>query len=878
MNALVPKPDTPPYWAISPDGHGGFPHVGLHAAGPAFRHDIRRPAETLPEIAMNRRRSVLVRLSAIALGMLASGLALADARIDPKLAAQMADAAATDELQVVVSFRQSTPVSTSQRLAMASLGITRGITMRKLPIAGALATKAEIAALAKRSDVASIYWNAPIEYYNLESRQISGAKRTTDNPGHFNRAIPFSGAGVSVVVNDSGIDGTHDDLKFGNHVVQNTLGTTNLHAVDAMLPITYTEGVPNTDLGSGHGTHCAGTIGGTGARSGGLYRGVAPGAKLVGYGSGAVIFVLDAVGGLDYAALNQFSYGAPIRVVSNSWGSSGDFDPLDPVSISTYELYKRGIVSVFAAGNDGAGEDTHNPYAQAPWVISVAAGEKDGVLTSFSSRGKFGQTGTFQTLDGKTWRYWNEPTITATGVDVVSTRTLTGVLPPLAADYDAEFLAPEHLPFYTHMSGTSMATPHVSGIIALMLEANPDLTPAQVKDILERTATNMTARASWEVGAGHVNAYAAVAEAAGLRSDWGGTVNSLNTYNANALLKAGPSQDFSIDFAPVGTVENHVFEVTADTALVTATANVGDNTVALVLIDPDGVQYGSAISLPEIGARISTSAPGKAGTWKLTVRGIGFVSGNDVDPANVTNGYGAPGTVSGKLSFLISNGYSGLADISTHPAKQAIQFAVANRLMDGHADGRFRPEGILKRIEMAQYLVMGGNVRQSLPLNGTPSFNDVLTGTDAYYWAEAAAAKGGSLRDLAFTSGPVMGLTSGKFLPTAQVTRQSAAYSLVQAMGLEKQAKAFTGPVTAFYLGARIPVEDAATIHPALRGYVQYALDVGLLNAKFTLTQGPYDLQPVVHAWFEPTKGVTRAQFAVAMGRYQAAYREAEDD
>src|SRR3546814_4390854 len=62
------------------------------------------------------------------------------------------------------------------------------------------------------------------------------------------------------------------------------------------------------------------------------------------------------------------------------------------------------------------------------------------------------------------------------------------------------------------MSGTSMATPHVAGIIALMLEANPNLTPAQVTDILERTSTNMTGRLAWEAGTGHVNAYAAVAE------------------------------------------------------------------------------------------------------------------------------------------------------------------------------------------------------------------------------------------------------------------------------------------------------------------------------------------------------------------------------
>ena len=117
--------------------------------------------------------------------------------------------------------------------------------------------------------------------------------------------MPFSGAGVTVMVNDSGIDATHEDLKFGEHVVQNVQArrpTWPSRRRDAgMLPITYLEGMPNTDSGSGHGTHCAGTIGGTGERSNGLYRGVAPGADLVGYGSGAVLLILDAVGGLDYA-------------------------------------------------------------------------------------------------------------------------------------------------------------------------------------------------------------------------------------------------------------------------------------------------------------------------------------------------------------------------------------------------------------------------------------------------------------------------------------------------------------------------------------------------------------------------------------------------
>ncbi|MGV8942102.1 MAG: S8 family peptidase [Lysobacter sp.] len=818
------------------------------------------------------------RICAIAAGLLASGVALADAQLDVELTSRMQKALPTDQLQIVVTYEQSGPVTSGQIAALKSLGIDRGVVMRTLPIAGALATPAEIRALALRDDVASIYYNAPLKYFNKEQRQISGAERAVQNPGDYNRAIPFSGAGVGVVVNDSGVDATHQDLKLGRNVVENVQAVTNLAAYESMLPITYLEGQPNTDVGSGHGTHCAGTIGGTGARSNGLYRGVAPGASMVGYGSGAVLLILDAVGGLDYAATNQFSFDAPIRVTSNSWGSSGKFAPLNPVNVATYELYKRGIVSVFAAGNDGSGEDTHNPYAQAPWVVSVGAGEKDGVLTGFSSRGKRGEIGNFTMPDGRKWTYINEPTVVATGVDIVSTRAVTGALPLLASDADANNLAPAHVPFYSHMSGTSMATPHVAGVVALMLEANPKLTPAQVKDILERTATNMTGRLPWEAGMGHLNAYAAVAASAGMRNDFGATVNGLNEFNANAVLAPGAAPiPFSVAFAPVGPVEEKSFTVGPEVAFVSVRATINANPLAVVLIDPDGVKYGSSIALPVLGDTVTTGAPGKAGVWRVTVRGVGSVSGQGLDPARVTNGYALPGTVKGEISFLNSGGYTGMSDVASHPARQAIEYAVANRLVDGDSGGRFRPDANLTRSEMAQYLLMGASVRQHLPLNRQPSFTDLSVNHQAYAFAESAVASGGALRDLTQSQDSVMGLLNGKFRPNDSVSRVSLAYSLVQSLALQEEARTFNGELTAFYLGQRIPVEDAASIPAVLRGYVQLALDRGLINARFEVKQGPYDLQPTLKAYFDPTKGVTRAAYAVAAGRYMTHYQSAQD-
>jgi serine protease AprX len=817
-------------------------------------------------------KSLTFKLSAIATGILFSGMALANAEISADLTKTLSTALPTDQLTVVVSYDHSGPINATELATLKSLGITRGITMRALPIAGVVATPAEIRSLATQPHVISIIPNRTLRYFDHDARAISSAARVVENPNDFGRAIPYSGKGVTVEVNDSGIDGTHLDVQYGTHVVENVQAAANLAAVDSMLPITYVGGIANTDSGSGHGTHCAGIVGGTGARSNGLYRGVAPGADLVGYGSGAVLLVLDAVGGLDYAAVNQFSFRNPIRVVSNSWGTTGKFDPADPVNIASYELYKKGIVTVFAAGNDGPGEDTHNPYAQAPWSISVGAGEKNGRLTDFSSRGKRFETGTFTMPDGKSWTYFNEPTIVAPGVEIISTRDSTGTLPPLAAQDDAATLDPAYLPFYTIMSGTSMATPHTAGIIALMLEANPNLTPAKVKSIIEATASNMTGREPWEAGAGHINAYDAVAMAQGIRSDYGATVNSLRTFNSNALLAAGPTMDFSILFSPVGPTDDKTFVVDSKAAWITASAVTDTNTVALVLTSPTGERYGSAIALPEIGDKIVVSAPATPGTWKISVRGIGSVSGTALDPAHVTNGYSAPGYIDGTVSILNSAGFTGLNDIGGNPAAGAIQYAVSHRLVDGYSDKTFHPGSLLKRSELAQYLVMGASARQSLPFNKIPSFSDLSTASPFYAYAESAIAKGAPLRDLTQKQNGLIGLVGGKFLPDNAVTRLQVAYSLVQALGLQDLAVAFTGTVSVSYNGQRLPIEDAASIPVSLRGYVQGALDAGLLNARFTLTQGPYDPTPTIHAYFDPTKGVTRADYSVAIGRYATQY------
>ncbi|WP_047982815.1 S8 family serine peptidase [Ornithinibacillus californiensis] len=414
------------------------------------------------------------------------------------------------EYQVIVTFEGEEEPSLINLELLEDLGVTKAISLSSLPMVATVLTESQIEALQNEASVRSIYLNKKMEYFNEDSRNITGVVdvRNDANMIDQNGGLPVTGEGVGVVVNDSGVDGLHADVQFGDNLVQNVAANVNLASLaPGLLPVTYLENVPSTDVLSGHGTHVAATVGGSGELSDGKYEGVAPGADLIGYGSGAAVLMLDALGGFDYALEHKDEYN--IKVITNSWGSSGDFDPNDPINIASKQAFDAGITVLFAAGNEGPTENTHNPYAKAPWVISVAAGNKDGLtLADFSSRGTEGVGGTFE-IDGETWEWKDEPTVTAPGVDVISARGVSP-LPLLATSTDLALISPLHLPFYTTMSGTSMATPHVAGIVALMLEANPSLTPDDVKSILMQTATDMPGYESWEVGAGYVNAYYAV--------------------------------------------------------------------------------------------------------------------------------------------------------------------------------------------------------------------------------------------------------------------------------------------------------------------------------------------------------------------------------
>jgi serine protease AprX len=442
------------------------------------------------------------------------------APLDPALEAVLGPANGADALEVIVNFDDG--VTTAETLTEAVLAAGAGvIQFRHLSMLAALATPPQIAAIRALPGVQSIYLNRRLQYLLAESVPSIRADAV--------HASGITGRGVGIAILDSGIDGLYNpDVAYPTKTIQNVKAVADLRDLFTFAnwpeeipgPIAqgaaiFIENLPNSETSTGHGTHVAGIAAGSGTASGGKYTGVAPGANLVGVGVGDVLFLFWVLAGFDYILDHRERYG--IEVVNNSWGTTGEFDPEDPVNEATWAVHDAGIAVVFAAGNEGPGANTLNPYSVAPWVISVAAGCKlvadptdsavrcndgrDRVLADFSSRGIPGDP-------------MYHPDITAPGVRIVSARASTGVVMTvldLNEDALACAIAPAHLLFYTCASGTSMAAPHVAGVIALLEEASGGtLTPDQALEVITRTARPLPGYALWEVGAGYLDALAAV--------------------------------------------------------------------------------------------------------------------------------------------------------------------------------------------------------------------------------------------------------------------------------------------------------------------------------------------------------------------------------
>jgi len=264
----------------------------------------------------------------------------------------------------------------------------------------------------------------------------------------------LDGTGVTVAIVDTGVDGQHPDLDYGEKLIMNK------HKNGPNDPWIEME---NSDTSYGHGTHCAGIVAGNGDASGGRRRGVAPGATLIGVGGDWTPVYWVVLEGLEWVYDNSKPGSNPhnIRVISNSWGGAGDYDPQDAITVICNKLtYENNVLCVFAAMNSGDGNhggeiDSTSQQSKVPSVISVAAATHDGEgMAGFSSRGKKGD-------------WYTYPDISAPGVNIWATRPRYTWL--------GEYQLVDEDMYYMAISGTSMATPHVSGLAAIMFQAAPSL-------------------------------------------------------------------------------------------------------------------------------------------------------------------------------------------------------------------------------------------------------------------------------------------------------------------------------------------------------------------------------------------------------------------
>jgi serine protease AprX len=425
-----------------------------------------------------------------------------------------------------------------------------------------------------------------------------------------------------------------------------------------------------------------------------------------------------------------------------------------------------------------------------------------------------------------------------------------------------------------------MATPFVAGSAALLLSVDPTLSADDVKSILMQTATQMPGFSRFEVGAGYINVYAAIDRVFNRTKSYGTYGGPMDAQHYNASFTAtGPApSSFHVDYNPAalpgpGSTNSLAFVVQPNMSVLDVLANIGDlansgngNTVGLLLTDPNGVKYGSGIMIPVLDAptrEVVVNNP-VAGNWLLEVRGIrGLTALPEVSLP--TSGAALPGPVDGTITqqqFILAP----VADIQGDPSQSEINFVLTNRMMDTLSDGLFHPSSFVTRSDFAQALVMNTALRQSLA--ATPIFTDVTGAQEAI--AEAVTANGSTLRDYNFGPAGMMSAWGSTFNPNGLITRLDAAVAFIRALGQDAAAQALAGSdITVNYNGQTLVLTDESQIPAALRGYVQIAINRQILQAYFTLTQGPNDFQPTVTAQFQPAGNVTRSLLAYAIDHYR---------
>lgn len=348
--------------------------------------------------------------------------------------------------------------------------------------------------------VSRIEHNYPIRYFGDTQPWATKVRvvqeEVAGGPYRDSQGRLLTGQGLTLGVIDSGLYGAHPDYDIN---LLHNFKLTNF--VVNGVPRYADVGKQDSENGAGgHGTHVTGTVGGGGLYSRydypvaevapnipGTYTGAAPDAKIVHWAHGAGLFVLSAITAYEHILEVEETFEPRMVAVNNSYGA--DPGPHDPASTATCLINEivedRGIVMAFAAGNDG-GDGTATATSPAcknpvPGVICVASqndqnsGDPNAPLSGFSSRGLEADP-----LD--------HPDIAAPGDTITSTCFQPSATQAICVGGEGGPAETQWLPWHGTISGTSMATPHITGIIGLIKQADPSLTPGEMELLIQRTA------------------------------------------------------------------------------------------------------------------------------------------------------------------------------------------------------------------------------------------------------------------------------------------------------------------------------------------------------------------------------------------------------
>lgn len=401
------------------------------------------------------------------------------------------------------------------RDAVSATGMTSAGEFRAIDVVVARATADQVRAVRTQPGVTYVEGGAqPIAFTAEQAETSNTATRGAEAAATLTGAdgTPLTGKGVSVAVIDSGVDPNHPYLRNADG---SSAVVANLKALCEPLSETCSvQRVPaavDTDTLSagGHGTHVNGIVAGrpTTLKDGSTLQGAASGASLVSVSTGAALVILGADSALNWVLENHdapcgagvpASTCPPIKVTNNSYGPTGGgaFDPRSATVQLQRALAEEGVVTVWAAGNDGGdgSQSLTNPPGQDPTggILSVASyfdadtGTRDGTVSDFSSRGL--------ATDPSTW-----PDLSAPGEAITSSCRPYLLICSTGLDpQDGPGLL--DIGTFNTISGTSMAAPHVAGIVAQMFQADPSATPAGIEEALKVSTHKYTDGAAYQAG------------------------------------------------------------------------------------------------------------------------------------------------------------------------------------------------------------------------------------------------------------------------------------------------------------------------------------------------------------------------------------------